>query len=105
VTDMALPGKLTSYMAAGRPVVAAVSPVSETAAELAAAEAGLVVDAGAPYRLLDAIRRLIGDSALADEMGARGRSYAFENFTADKALGRLEQFIGSTVASAHLATK
>jgi glycosyltransferase involved in cell wall biosynthesis len=99
VTDMALPGKLTSYLAAGRPVVAAVSPNSETAIELASAEAGLVVDAGDPEALLGAINRLISDRQLADEMGERGRAYALETFTAAKALDRLEEFIRATVKS------
>ncbi len=40
VTDMALPSKLTAYFAAGRPVIGAVAPDSETAAELRRAQAG-----------------------------------------------------------------
>jgi hypothetical protein len=48
VADMSLPSKLTSYFAAGRPVVAACSPESETAREIREAGAGYVVGPGTP---------------------------------------------------------
>lgn len=41
VSDMALPSKLTSYFAAGRPVVAAVAAESEAAHEVTLAGAGI----------------------------------------------------------------
>lgn len=93
VTDMALPGKLTSYFIARRPVVAAVAPKSETAVELITANAGLVVEAGMPERLLNALRYLAATPHLADEMGENGRRYALEHLTADAALAQLERFI------------
>jgi glycosyltransferase involved in cell wall biosynthesis len=103
VTDMALPGKLTSYLAASRPVVAAVSPLSETAAELAAAEAGLVVAAGAPEALLHAINRLAEDPSLAKAMGERGRAYALEHFAPGQALRYWEAFIAATAGQPRAA--
>jgi glycosyltransferase involved in cell wall biosynthesis len=93
VTDMSLPGKLTSYFAAGRPVVAAVAVTSETAAELSASGAGVVVDAGKPDHLLAAIRGLVADPERADAMGRCGQVYADENLTADGALAQIEGFL------------
>jgi putative colanic acid biosynthesis glycosyltransferase WcaI len=75
VTDMSLPSKLTSYFAAGRPVVAAASPESETAREIEAAGAGYVVPPDAPEALRDAILALKA-TPLAGELGASGRRYA-----------------------------
>ena len=75
VTDMSLPSKLTSYFAAGRPIVAAASPDSETAREIAAAEAGSTVPSDDPVALSNAILAL-KQSASAAELGARGRRYA-----------------------------
>src|SRR5207244_11840693 len=51
VGDMALPSKLTAYFAAGRPVVAAVSPTSSAAQEIQAAGAAIVINAGDPTAL------------------------------------------------------
>lgn len=93
VTDMSLPGKLTSYFASGRPVVAAVSPMSETARELTDTNTGLVVNAGQPELLLDAIRRLAADPDHAAALGERGKAYAQANLSAGAALARLEGFV------------
>ena len=49
--DMSLPSKLTSYFAAGRPIVAAVLPGGGSAREVERSGAGLVVPAGEPERL------------------------------------------------------
>jgi glycosyltransferase involved in cell wall biosynthesis len=94
VTDMSLPGKLTSYFASGQPVVAAVSPTSETARELRGSDVGLVVDAGRPELLLGAIRTLADDRASAARLGARGQAFARANLTGEASLARLEQFLG-----------
>ncbi|HEY7031517.1 MAG TPA: WcaI family glycosyltransferase [Thermomicrobiales bacterium] len=93
VTDMSLPGKLTSYFASGRPVVAAVSPTSETARELTQSGAGRVVDAGNPDLLLAAIRGLAADSVAAADLGTRGQAFARGNLTEGAALERLERFV------------
>jgi glycosyltransferase involved in cell wall biosynthesis len=76
VAEMSAPSKLTSYFAAGRPVVAASWPHSAASAELARAEAGVRVDPGSPAALLDAIRTTAGSGTAADAAGARGRAYA-----------------------------
>ncbi|MGH2534745.1 MAG: WcaI family glycosyltransferase [Thermomicrobiales bacterium] len=93
VKDMSLPGKLTSYFAAGRPVVAAVAEASETAAELRTAQAGVVVPAGAPDQLLAAIRDLASDQGRANHLGRQGQAYADDQLTAGAILARLEQFV------------
>lgn len=51
VAEMAVPSKLTSYFAARRPVIVATDEGSITADEIAAASAGLRVDAGDPRAL------------------------------------------------------
>lgn len=94
VTDMSLPGKLTSYFASGQPVVAAVSPTSETARELTGSDVGLVVDAGQPELLLRAIQRLANNPEEATRLGARGQTFARTNLTGEASLARLEQFLG-----------
>jgi len=93
VTDMALPSKLTSYMAAGRPVVAAVSSRSEAAFEIRASGAGVLVSAGRPAELLAAVRAVVNDTSCARSMGLKGQEYAREHYGGEAALRRLEEIV------------
>jgi len=90
---MSLPSKLTSYFAAGRPIVAAVPAGGASSAEVERSEAGLVVPAGAPGALLDTLRRLREDPALAARLGAAGAAFASANTTAADCLLRAERFV------------
>jgi glycosyltransferase involved in cell wall biosynthesis len=93
VADMSLPSKLTSYFAAGRPVVAAVSPDSETAHEIGAAKAGYVVPPEEPAALRDVLRSLMGDPSAASAVGATVRGYAEKHLSAEVSLERHERFV------------
>lgn len=62
VRDMSLPSKLTSYLMAGRPVVAAVRDDGETATEVSRTGAGTVVSNDSPQALLSEVPRLHGDN-------------------------------------------
>lgn len=103
VTDMSLPGKLTSYFLAGRPVLAAVSPASETAREVDASGAGLVVRPDDPAALLAAVRALAADPARRRRLGAAGRAYARATLTAGQALAGLEALVELIAARAGTA--
>ena len=109
VTDMSLPSKLTSYFAAGRPVVAAASADSETARELEAAAAGYVVAPDDPKALCDAILAVKAGSSAAKELGANGRRYAENVLFPEIVLAEYEQFLEVLIgtspwASAETAT-
>jgi colanic acid biosynthesis glycosyl transferase WcaI len=93
VMDMSLPSKLTSYFASGRPVVAAVSPDSETAWEIEAAGAGVVVPSADPEALHDAILRFKRDQTLTERIGATGSGYADSVLSRDAALVEYDRFI------------
>jgi glycosyltransferase involved in cell wall biosynthesis len=103
VTDMSLPGKLTSYFLAGRPVVAAVSPTSETAREVAASGAGVPVRPDDPAALLAAVRGLAADPTRRERLGDAGRAYARAALTADQALAGLEALVERIAAGAGTA--
>ncbi|BDV29776.1 glycosyltransferase WbuB [Microbacterium terricola] len=75
VAEMAVPSKLTSYFAAGRPVLAATDRSGITAEEIGRSCAGVVVPAGDPQALLDGALQIAFDSAAADAMGAAGRRF------------------------------
>lgn len=68
--DMSLPSKLTSYLSAGRPVLAAVADDGATSAELARTDgAGLVLRPGDPDLLAAAVIDLRADPSRCAAMG------------------------------------
>lgn len=97
VSDMAVPSKLTSYMWAGKPIVAATDAASATAEELAAASAGVRVASGAPVELLDAVSRLGADAESARTFGANGRSYCREVLSRSHAIAQFDEWLGQLV--------
>lgn len=75
VAEMAVPSKLTSYFSTGQPVVAATDVRGITADEIRLADAGIVVRAGDPEKLLDAVLEIARDPALAARLGSNGKRY------------------------------
>jgi colanic acid biosynthesis glycosyl transferase WcaI len=87
VVETVLPSKLMTYMAAGRPVVAAVHPESETAKCIREAECGLIVSPEDPDHLANGIRRMRGDPQFAGMLGRNGRRFAERSFSKETILG------------------
>ena len=86
--DMALPSKLTSYFAAGRPIVASVPLAGASAREVERAGAGFTVPAGDPGAILDALTRLRADASTAARLAAAGPPYADAHLGAAACLAR-----------------
>jgi len=76
VAEMSLPSKITSYCAAGRPIVAATGASGATAASLRGSGAGLLVPAGDPAKLVETLVELTTQPEHAAELGRRGRRHA-----------------------------
>lgn len=76
VAEMSLPSKLTSYCAAGRPIVAASSQQGATAQVIRASGAGVLVAPGRPELLAGAVEDLATDPVRAAAFGASGRAHA-----------------------------
>lgn len=86
--SMTIPGKVQSYLLAGKPILGMLD--GEGASVIEAAGAGLVCPAGDSQGLVNAIKRMAGMSPgerLA--MGARGRQYAESEFDRDRLMDRL----------------
>lgn len=75
VSAMAAPSKLTSYFHAARPVVAATDPDGITASEVRASTGGVIVPAGEPQSLLDAVLTLGASRETMAQYGINGRRY------------------------------
>ncbi len=76
VRDMSLPSKLTSYFAAGRPVVAAVRDDGASAEEIRRAGAGVTAPPGDAAALMHGIMGVRERSDQGRELGDAGRRYA-----------------------------
>ncbi len=99
VAEMSVPSKLTSYFAAGRPVVAATAARSAASAEIERSAGGVRVDTGDPAGLLVAVERFGNDPARASDIGVRGRAYAAEHLTAGAAARAYCNWVENLAAS------
>jgi glycosyltransferase involved in cell wall biosynthesis len=93
VASMAVPSKLTSYFAAGRPVVAATDPTGIAAEEIMAAQAGIIVPAGDPESLLHTIIDLGRNEEAAASFGLNGKNYRESVLDQDAAIRRWADLI------------
>lgn len=91
------PSKLTSYFAAGRPVVAATVDGSAAAMEIEASGAGVVVPPGDPLRLIEAIDDIQLDGGA--PFAARGVEYARTRLSEEAALEAYRTWVASLLAS------
>ena len=80
VVDAVVPSKLLHYMAAGRPIIAAVNETSVAAELILDAKSGVLVPPEDPAQLADAIRNVRADLELRSRLGANGKAYASQNF-------------------------
>jgi colanic acid biosynthesis glycosyl transferase WcaI len=98
VTDMSLPSKLTSYLMAGRPVLASVAGKGATARELARVAGGAqLVDAGKSWDLADAIAVLRHADERRAAMARSAQKYAQLHLSATGGLRRLETAVSRVV--------
>lgn len=95
--EMCVPSKLTSYFAAGRPVIAATDRASAGAFEVRNSGAGLVAEPGDPQSLLNAVDEL--RAADLNALGASGFEYARTQLSEQAALDRYRSWIGSLLSS------
>jgi colanic acid biosynthesis glycosyl transferase WcaI len=101
VKDTVIPSKLLTYMAAGRPVIAAVSQSSQGAEILRDAGGGLIVQPEQPQALADGVSELEADSMRLEAWGKLNRHYAEANFDQTRILASLEaSLLGAASAAA-----
>lgn len=100
VIDMSLPSKLTTYFAAGRPIVAAVPPGGSTAREILRSGAGIIVPTDDPEGLNAAIADLCADTRRAQALRSAGRTYASSALDLASAQARMDRVVGETLRHA-----
>jgi glycosyltransferase involved in cell wall biosynthesis len=98
VLDMSVPSKLTSYFAAGRPVVASVADGGGTAEEVRRSGAGVLVPPEDPAALLAAVRKLAADRTAADGLGAQGPRHVAAHLGREAGLARYDALLDEVLA-------
>lgn len=93
IIDMVIPSKLLTYMASGRPVVAAVESHSEVAKTISEAGCGLVVAPEDSQALAQAITAFRDNPQLGRQLGARGQLFAEEHFARSRILQEYDSFL------------
>lgn len=76
VANMAVPSKLTTYFASGKPVVAAVHPDGTAAHEINASGAGVIVEPDNPQAMITAVLRIGRAVELGNNLGLYGMRYS-----------------------------
>lgn len=89
----AVPGKVPTIMAAGRPIVASVPLGNDTREVLEAARCGIAVRPDRPEDLLAALQSLKDKPDLRHEWGANGARYAAAHFDVRAAVKRFEHVL------------
>ena len=102
--EMSLPSKLTSYFAAGRPVLGAVPDNGWTAAVLDASAAAVRVAPEAPGELLDAALDLADDEERRLLLGKAATEYCYARYGSQAGLGRYADLVRELLARARPAS-
>jgi colanic acid biosynthesis glycosyl transferase WcaI len=92
VINMSMPSKLTSYFAAGRPVIAATHAAGATAAEVLRSRGGVVVAPGDPPLLLAAVEHAVDHPQESQQLGRFGQDHALRHLSQSSARARIVQF-------------
>jgi exopolysaccharide biosynthesis WecB/TagA/CpsF family protein len=97
VIDMSLPSKLTSYFAAGRPIVGAVPAAGSTAREIVRSRAGVIIPTGDPDTLNSIVAELQADPQRVEALGSAGRAYAASALDLGTARARMDLVLERTL--------
>ncbi len=90
----ALPSKIYSILASGKPVIACVDEGSDTWDLVQRADAGLCVPPENPQALADAILQITSSGIRQIKMGENGRQYAIANHSPEYAAEAFEKILG-----------
>jgi glycosyltransferase involved in cell wall biosynthesis len=94
-----VPSRLYGILAAGRPVLVAADPESETVRIVREAGCGIVLPPGRPELVAGAIRDAIAGTIPLGELGARGRAYVEREADCEIAFERYRRVVSEAAAS------
>jgi colanic acid biosynthesis glycosyl transferase WcaI len=91
-----LPSKIGTYLASGKPILAAVGPGTEAARVLERSGGAILVPPESPEDLAAAMERLHGDPQLQDALGRSGREFAERSLSRTRLLPEFEAAVLGT---------
>jgi len=97
-SDLSVPSKLYTFLAAGRPVLGLAAPGSEVADILRANDCGLAAAPDDPGAIAAAVRELAASPERRKVLGANARDYVVSRFAKDKVLGAYDELLRSMVS-------
>jgi len=98
---VSVPSRTYNFMAAGRPIIAAVDPDSEVGRTVAEEEVGWVVGSGDANALAHAVRLAADDPDRVAEMGSRARRVAEASYSRDAVVSAMARFLRLTGPGRH----
>jgi glycosyltransferase involved in cell wall biosynthesis len=92
-SEFSEPSKVLTYLAAGRPILAAIPRTNRAARTILEARAGLVVDPADRRGFIDAARALLADHSARADAARSGRAYAERRFDIEAITDRFESVL------------
>ncbi|MGZ5514662.1 MAG: glycosyltransferase family 4 protein [Candidatus Aminicenantales bacterium] len=97
-SELSVPSKLYTFMAAGRPILGLASPDSEVAVLLRRNDCGLAASPDDPAAIAAAVRTLKGAPERRRALGAQAREYVVRRFAKDAILRSYDALLNSVVS-------
>jgi len=97
--EFSVPGKVLSHLCAERPQVAAVPMVNRAAKVIQESGGGFAIPVGDDEAFINAVKQLVDDENLKNEMGRKARKYAETEFDIRKIAARFESILKSACES------
>lgn len=92
-----LPGKVQTYMAAGKPIIGALNGAGHQVIE--ESKCGYCAEAGDYEGFANALTRFMRDQSMNKTFGENAKAYFVENFTQEKHFELLEQVLANMISS------
>jgi colanic acid biosynthesis glycosyl transferase WcaI len=96
--SFSVPSKILSYLAAGKPIVAAIASDNDAAKIITGAEAGFVASPNDSSAFTARVLALATDPATRHKMGDSGRAFAERNFAIEGIADRFETVFAAAIA-------
>lgn len=97
-SDLSVPSKLYTFMAAGRPILGLAAPDSEVASLLRGNDCGLAAPPDDPAAVAAAVRALAREPERRLALGANARGYAVRRFAKDRVLRSYDALLRSMIS-------
>ena len=93
VLNINVPSKIFNIMASGRPMIVGVNPMSDAAEIVRNAKCGILVKAGDPDELAEAILQLYRNPELCERLGNNGRKYVQKHYSRKASIESYRQLL------------